>query len=227
MGYSGKWGEKLKAQTLRRRGLSYKEILKHVNVAKSTLSTWCKDIELTSKQMERLYKRQETGQRKGSVIAARKKQLKRWEEEQKERNLGIKDIGKLSKRERFLLGVALYAAEGGKTSRGEVDFSNTDPLMIKFMVAWFREFCNPPEQKLRVALWIHDDLDESAARKFWSKLTGIPLIQFNKSYIAQNKKNSKKIRKKKHEYGVAAIGFSSVKIKRRILGWIGGILGQW
>ena len=115
MGYSGKWGEKLKAQALRRRGLSYKEILKHVNAAKSTLSAWCRDIELTDKQRERLYSRKEAGQRKGSVIAARNKQLKRWADEKRLRESGIKDVGRLDKNQRFLIGVALYASEGRKT----------------------------------------------------------------------------------------------------------------
>ena len=52
MGYFGKLDEKLKAQGLRRQGLSYKEILLQINVSKDTLSNWCRDIELTKKQKE-------------------------------------------------------------------------------------------------------------------------------------------------------------------------------
>jgi orotate phosphoribosyltransferase-like protein len=39
--------EKEKAVELRRKGLSYKEILKQVPVAKSSLSLWLKDLPLT------------------------------------------------------------------------------------------------------------------------------------------------------------------------------------
>lgn len=224
MGYSGKLKEKLKAQELRRKGYSYNEILKHVNAAKSTLSSWCKDIELTLKQMERLHERSISGQKKGSVIAARNKQLRRWAEEKRLRKIGVKEIGKLNERQRFLVGVALYAAEGGRSDRSSVKFSNSDPKMIKFMADWFREFCKVPEPKLRGALWIHDNLDEEKARRFWSNFAGIPLAQFNRSYIVRDKPNSKKIRKQKHEYGVFTIRFSDVKVKRRLNGWIEGLL---
>jgi hypothetical protein len=224
MGYSGKWGEKLQAQTLRRRGLSYKEILKHVNVSKSTLSTWCRDIELTDRQRERLYNRKGAGQRKGSVIAARNKQLKRWADEKRLRELGIKDVGRLNKNQRFLVGIALYAAEGYKSGRSGISFPNSDQRMVKFMMSWLREFCKVPESKFKGALWIHDNLDEAKARKFWSDITRIPLNQFHKSYIVKNKVGSKKIRKQKHEHGVFTVRFSDVKLKRRLNGWIDGVL---
>lgn len=224
MGYSGKLKEKLEAQSLRRRGCSYNEILKHVNVARSTLSVWCRDIELTPTQMERLHKRSVSGQRKGSVVAARKKQLERWAEEKRLGELGRKDVGRLNKRQRFLIGIALYAAEGSKTGRSEIGFSNSDPRMVRFMVSWFREFCKVPETKFRGALWIHDNLDELEAKNFWSKLARIPLKQFHKSYVAKNKVGSRKIRKQKHEYGVFSIRLSNTKLKRRMLGWIDGIL---
>lgn len=80
MGYVGKFAEKLKAQTLRRKGLSYKEIRKEIKVSKGTISHWCRDIVLTPQQLKRLYKRKELGQLKGSVIAAKNKQKARFEE---------------------------------------------------------------------------------------------------------------------------------------------------
>ena len=225
MGYSGKLGEKVKAQELRKRGLSYNEISKYVNVSKGTLSYWCRDVKLTSKQQNALFNRKLTGQKKGSVIAARNKQIRRWKEEKRLHQLGIREIGKLSKKQRFVAGVALYAAEGHKTGRSAVGFANSDPKMITFMMGWFREFGKVLEPKFRGAVWIHDNLDEFRARRFWSNLTGIPITQFNKSYIAENKVNSKKVRKQKHEYGIFTIRFSDVALKRRLDGWISGILG--
>lgn len=43
-----------KAISLRRRGFSYNEILKHLPVAKSTISSWCGEILLTEEQRKRL-----------------------------------------------------------------------------------------------------------------------------------------------------------------------------
>ena len=73
MGYAGKLKEKLYAQELRKKGFSYKEILTQISVSKDTISRWCKNIELTSEQKERLLNNKLFGQRKGSLVAADKK----------------------------------------------------------------------------------------------------------------------------------------------------------
>jgi len=137
---------------------------------------------------------------------------------------GQADVGKLTKRERLLVGIGLYAADGTKGD-GRVEFSNSDPRLIKFMVGWFREFCNVPEVKIKGSLWIHDDQSVSEAHEFWSKLIGIPPGRFGKPYIARNKPNSRKIRKKRHPYGVLTIRFASVRVHRRLMGWIAGAIG--
>ena len=46
---------KLKAKKLRKKGLSYGEIRKEINISKSTLSLWLKGVSLTPKQKKRLY----------------------------------------------------------------------------------------------------------------------------------------------------------------------------
>lgn len=225
MGYAGKLEEKLLAQKLRRKGLSYREIKRHINVSKSTLSLWCRDIALTPKQALRLFKNRLKGAAKGRIIGAKIQQQRRLKQIQKLLREGRADIGKISQRDRFMAGIALYAAEGTKRD-GRINFANSDPKLIRFMTSWFRGFCNAPNSKLRGKLWIHRNRDEKKARNFWSKLTRIPLNQFHKSYIAENKVNSRKIRKQIHEYGVFSIGFSDAKKHRKLMGWIAGITGS-
>lgn len=219
MGYYGKIEDKLIAQDLRKRGCSYKEILDRVKVSKDTISRWCRDIKLTKNQEERLINNKKIGQKKGSIIAAKKKRLQRI---QNIKNIYIsakKQIGILDKRDRFIAGLSLYAGEGNKTD-GQVGFANSDPNLIKFMMGWFKEFCVIPMDKYRGALWIHEGLDDFRAKKYWAKITGIPIQQFYKTYIAKNKVNSNKIRKNIHQYGVFAIRFSNCIIQRKIIGWI-------
>ena len=219
MGYFGKLKEKLRAQELRKQGLSYKEILQYMTVSKGTLSEWCKDIELTEKQKKRLIENKQLGQRKGSIIAADNKRKARIERTLRIREDAKKDIGSLIQREKFIAGISLYAAEGDK-SDGKGGFSNTDPKLIKFMMDWFIDFAKLPLKKLRGAIWLHEGLDETNAKKFWSDTTGIPFDQFHKTYVAKIKTDSKKIRKNVHEYGVFAIRFSDSAVHRRIMGWI-------
>jgi len=73
MGYFGKLEDKLKAQHLRRQGLSYREILLQINVSKDTISRWCRDIVLSKAQKNRLLGNKIYGQRKGSQVAAENK----------------------------------------------------------------------------------------------------------------------------------------------------------
>ena len=138
---------------------------------------------------------------------------------------GKKQVGSLTKRDRFLVGIALYSAEGTKTDKS-CSFSNSDPALVKFMSSWFREFCKISETRLRGSIWIHDNLDLNKATNFWSDLTKIPINQFHKPYIAKNKINSLKIRKNIHQFGVFSLRFSDAKTHRRLMGWIAGILGK-
>lgn len=219
MGYFGKLEEKLLAQKLRRRGLSYGEILRETSVSKSTISEWCKEIPLTQKQKKRLLNKKYLGQRKGSMVAAENKRKKRKEHLLEIRKNAKKELGALSRRDRFVVGISLYAAEGGK-SEGQGEFANSDPTIIKFMVKWFIEFLQMPKEKLRGAIWIHEGLNEKNAKIFWSELTEIPLNQFHKTYVVKSKINSKKIRKNIHQHGVFSIRFSDTERQRKIKGWI-------
>jgi transposase len=218
MGYFGKLEDKFLAQQLRRQGLSYKEILQQISVSKDTISRWCRDIELTEKQKLRLINNKKFGQRKGSLVAAENKRKERIAKTKKLIEEGKVDLGQLSNRDKFIAGIALYAAEGDKTDR-RVGFSNTDPNLVKFMMGWFIEFAYTPLDRMHGGLYLHEDLDETASKKFWSNLTKIPLNQFHKVYIVKNKKGNK-FKKNIHEYGVFSIRLSDSATHRRIMGWI-------
>ncbi len=217
----GKLDLKIKARELRKRGLSIKEIKKKLNVSLSSVSIWVRDIKLNKDQLKKLYLNKKTGNLRGSIIAAQNK-IKKREKITKELNeQGKKEVSKLSKRDRFIAGIAIYSGEGGKTDR-DISFVNTDPQMVKFMMSWFKEFCNVPTEKFRGSLYIHDDLNEKKAKVFWSRLTKISLSQFTKSYIVKNNKN--RLRKKKHSYGVFRIKITDALLHRKIIGWVDGLL---
>jgi len=223
MGYYGRLELKLKAQEMRRGGRSYNEIIVALELPKATVSDWCKDIRLTKSQLLKLYQSKKAGALKGSIIAANRKKANRIHETEVLYRQGIKEVGKLTKRNRFIAGIALYAAEGTKGGKS-CAFANSDPSIIKFMVDWFKEFGNLEVKKFRAALWLHDNLDEGKAKLYWSRLTRIPAANFYKTYFVKNKNTSKKIRKNLHLYGVITIYVSNVLLIRKLMGWIGGIL---
>lgn len=220
MGYAGKLTLKLKVQRLRRQGLSYGAILSRVKISKDTISRWCRDIVLTKEQQLRLIQNKTFGQKKGSLIAAENKRKARVIVTRNILRHAREELGHFSKRDRFLTGIALYAAEG---SKGEGGFSNSDPHIIRFMAQWFRIFCKLPLSKFRGAIWLHEGLSEVKAKRFWSQVTGIPLRQFHKTYIAEDKQRSRKIRKNIHQFGVFAIRFTDAEKHRHIMGWISAL----
>jgi len=215
-----KFKEKLKAIKLRKLGKSYGEILKKINVSKGTLSVWLRDIQLTPEQKEKLYI---TLRRKNAYKGAKVQQEKRIKRTKQIITEAKKEIKYLLKTPLFLAGLMLYWAEG--TKRGEqINFSNSDPRMIKFMMLWFRKICKVPEEKFRVKLYIHILHCRKDIEKYWSQLTNIPLTQFQKTQI---KPTSLRHRRHPLYNGTCAIRISNKDLFRKINGWRLGMLEQF
>ena len=134
-------------------------------------------------------------------------------------------IKKISEKELWLMGVMLYWAEGGKTQRGLVRFSNGDPEMIKIMMAFFRKVCKVPEEKFRGYIHIHPHLNHIEAEKYWSKITNISLKKFFKTYRKVN--ISSKNKKDTLPFGVMDIYICDTKLFLKISGWSDGIFDSY
>ncbi|MBD3248316.1 hypothetical protein GF382_03435 [Candidatus Falkowbacteria bacterium] len=208
--------QKYLARNLRKRGASYSEILKKVNVSKSTLSLWLRDIELTNKQKEDL-----VGRRKSRHEGAKANRLRRIDLTKKIIASAKEESLKLKGNSLFLLGVMLYWAEGTKRGEEMVVFSNSDPNMILLMMKWFREICKVKEEKFRIQVHIHSLHKKSEIIKYWSNITKIKSGQFHKLII---KKTSLKHRKNKLYQGTCCIRIYDKNLFRRIMGWKVGIL---
>ncbi len=166
-----------KARDLRKKGLSYNEIKERLGVSKSSVSLWCRDIELSDKQKERLSDRSAAV----SKLGARANHEKRLLEVLAIKESSKKEISSLDSDTFRIAGTILYWAEGHKTNSASV--TNSDPRIIRFMVTWFKEICGISPAHLKAHLHIHYGNDEKKIKKFWSRLTGIPLKNFGKSFI--------------------------------------------
>lgn len=209
--------EKWKAIDLRRQGYSYSKIRQTIKVSKSTLSRWLYDINLTPEQQKQLLKGRELSRYAStqSKKAKKEKQIKSMIEE------GRKEFPGLIKNPLFLAGLMLYWAEGDKNQAERVKFTNSDETTIILMMRWFREICNVPEKKFRIALHLHNLHFRTDAKKYWSKLTGIPIKQFHKIFV---KKSSLRQRKNILYNGTCAIVVNNKALFRKIVGWKLGLL---
>ena len=204
------WEKKELVQKLRREGLSYKEILEQVSVSKSTISLWCRDIELTPEQKERL--KAKRGKPNGPKLlkARRIAETKRIKAE------AHAELKPLNDYEFKGAGIMLYWGEGDKAHH-KVGISNSNPELIKFMMRWFREVCYVPESKFRAQVHIHSGQNELEIKEFWSEITGIPLSKFQKTYV---KEESTGHRKNILYNGTLRVIICDVRLLRKILGWI-------
>ena len=108
--------EKEKAIAFRKKGLSYKEILEQVPVAKSTLSLWLRSVGLSKRQAQRLTAKKLASMRRG-WIKWRKQRIDLTNEII---NTARAEIGKLTKRELWLVGVAVFLALGTKKKKKKI-----------------------------------------------------------------------------------------------------------
>jgi len=182
---------KLEARKLRKKGVSVKRIAKYLKVAKSSASIWTRDIILTVQQMEILRKSSLEGAERGRLKNALL-QKEKWRKGMEEfKKLGIASIGRLNDREFLIAGLALYWGEGYRKGR-RLQFSNSDPKMIKFLLLWLQKCFNINSLDIRCRVginYIHSKR-ENIVKKYWSEITGIPLGQFTKTSFkkVENKK---------------------------------------
>lgn len=207
------FSRKLQAIELRKQGLSYAEIKKSISVSKSTLSNWLKDIELSDEHKKRLSRLQAT-----AYLGAKKIQAKSLAHHNEIKDAAKKEVLNLVNNSLFIAGLMLYWAEGDKRS-GRVQFSNSDPEMIKLMMNWLRKFCNVPESKFRIGLFVHSLHMREDYLEFWGKITGVPITQFNRPYT---KPTIFSIRKNKLYEGTCVIKIHNKDLSSRIIGWIDG-----
>lgn len=218
--------EKEVAIKLRRKGLSYSEILGKVPVAKSSLSLWLRSVDLAKKQKKRLTEKKLAAAWKGGE--ARKN--KRLTDTALIKDKACGEIENISKRELWLLGIALYWAEGSKQKEHNVaqvvKFSNSDPRMIKFFLKWLERVCKITSQEIvfRIALHKHAVGRLNEVQRYWADVTGFPVDNFKKFDWKKNKINTKRRNVGQGYFGLLNIYVRrSTNLNRKIDGWIEGI----
>lgn len=212
MGYRGKVREQEEVRRLRAEGKTLLEIATTLNVAKSSASTWVRDVPFTPSP-----RRTGARRRRHPFHDAKVRRIEELNV------IGRHIIGGLSKDVSLAAGVALYAGEGSKTDGRGVQFANSDPAMIRFFCRWLREVFEIDEMRLRAHVYLHEGLDLDAAEEFWSALTEIPRSQFTKPYCAVPDAT---IRHNKHEHGCAYVTYCSSDVHRSIMGLVRALLSS-
>ena len=123
MGYRGKVEQREQARFLRAQNLTLTDIAELLDVSKSSVSTWVRDVPFTPSK-----------RRTGPRLRPHPQQLAKRQEIEEAAAEGRARFSVLTDEAFFAAGVALYAGEGSKTE-GAVRFANTDPEMMSFFCA--------------------------------------------------------------------------------------------
>jgi hypothetical protein len=182
------------AVRLRKAGYSYNLIAEKVPVSKSTLSLWLAKIPYTPNQtvIDRI------GSARAAAGLARNQQ-KLFSYSQAEK-LARTDVERVTDRDLFMLGLALYIGEGEKNDN--VGVINADPRIIKLTIKWLQKFYNVPKPNFTLAIHLYPDNNTATSLAYWSKATDIPLSHFGKTQI-DRRENKQRGKRSKLPHGTA------------------------
>jgi hypothetical protein len=215
---------KNEALKLRKSGHSYSYISKLTGISKSTLSDWLTGLPYTpnKKTLEAIGKA-----RLAANLAKNKEKqksiLKAIEEAKNE-------MGPLSKRDIFMLGLGVYLGEGTK-GHNIIRIINANPQIIQLTIKWFQNMgLNMDNFAIRIYLYPDSDIEQSL--QYWSNITKIPRSQFYNVQI--DKRQNKSLKKKgKLPFGTAHLCIKSngnkkfgAFLSRKISAWIDEVSGQ-
>ncbi|WP_329038101.1 hypothetical protein OHT61_13285 [Streptomyces sp. NBC_00178] len=212
-----------KARELRLQGMTYDAIQVELGCSKSSISLWVRDLPRPERRRT---------PEQASEIARRGWEARlemRETERVRTRSAAEAEIGPLSPRELFLVGVGLYWSEGSKSKphrrQERATFVNSDPDMIEVYLAWLRLLGVGPEH-LRFHVHVHETADTPAVERFWVALTGAPPGSFGKTTVKRHSPKTNRKNVGEHYRGCLMVRvLRSADLYRRIEGWWYGIVG--
>jgi hypothetical protein len=168
------------ARKIRRdEGAPINEIARRVGVAKSSVSCWVRDIELTPAQREALLQRNPAFNRQLSgwtKMAALRRAEEAYQEDGRQR-ARRKEPG-------FIAGCMLYWAEGSK-KRNQLQFSNSDPAMARFFVDFLKQHFELATDDICITCHLYADHLEKQTEieRYWIEALGLTPKSLRKSVV--------------------------------------------
>lgn len=222
---------RLEARRLRRQGLTYEEIRAELDVSKSSLSDWLRDLPRPAPRWNPALARKGHVAQMRRMAEARASLHVRLSDERHQLTREAKgQITTVSDAELFFIGVALYWAEGQKDKeyarRECISFVNSDPQMIRVFLRWL-DLLGVSADRLRCSVHIQAQADVEEATRFWSELTGVPRHRFWKPGLSKAPVGSPRLLRAVPYAGCLRIYVTnSARLYRQVEGWWRGI-GAW
>ena len=207
------------ARDLRTQGLSYNEIAARLDVAKSSVSLWVRDLPRPERFDYVNNERRREGLRR---YWAQERQVREARRAAEIANAAA-EMGDLSEREIRIAGAIAYWCEGSKRkppfNLERVIFVNSDPGLIRLFLR-FLASVGAEQNDLTYSVQIHETADVAEAQRFWQDVTGASAEHFTKPAIKRHnpKTNRKNVGESYH--GCLRISvYRSSTLHQKIAGW--------
>ncbi|MCI0709308.1 MAG: hypothetical protein L0154_04015, partial [Chloroflexi bacterium] len=158
------------ARSLRRQGISIIVIARQLKAPKSSVSTWCRDIQLTPEQEAALQhsdaRRKAQVKGAGANVAIHREKRRRYQEQGRQKACEGDPL--------HLAGCMLYWAEGSKR-RNMVEFVNSDPEMMVLFNRFLREALSVDKEKIKFSIrcYMGNGVPLTEIEDYWSTLLDI------------------------------------------------------
>lgn len=208
------------AKSLREKGHTFIEIAKSLDVSRSTVSTWCRNTVLSHTAQTELERRVGDGRMRGRLVGARINKELREQRVQEAEKWAMNMVSTVDKRDLLLLGIGLYWGEGAKARK--LNFTNTDPTILKCIMNWFELILNVEREAFLVRVYINELYRDryKDIQTFWIQTLGIfPQQMYEPTFI---KTPLRKVYENRETYyGVVSLRIrKSTELQYRILGLI-------
>jgi hypothetical protein len=205
-----------KARNLRALGKTYGEIRKYLKllIPKSTLSEWCKGVNLPTSYAKRIANLNLSNLNKGRLIAHEINKIKREKffKELELKNLPISSTVKNPEAAKIALAMLClgearkYTPKGGTFSLG-----SSDPKIIIIFLELLKICFGFKLEKVRCTVQCRADQDTKALERFWINVTKIPKKLFYGARI--DPRTMGKPTKKKDYKGVLRVDYFDTKVQ--------------
>jgi predicted transcriptional regulator len=212
--------EKNEAKLLRKeQGLSLTEIATRLNVAKSTVSLWVRDIELSQEQKNKLLEQ-------NPIFNNQQKGAKKLKDEALIRRKKYQEWGREKARENNIMhamGCMLYWGEGAKSNnKWALKISNSDCNLLRIFIR-FLKICygvKLEEIVIHIHCYTNNEEEIKGIKNFWLKNLNLPETCLRKTVINSVSKYSKRKRGNTLPYGTCHLAVNNVQIIQSVMGAI-------
>lgn len=206
---------KVQALQMRSNGTSITTVEKELNIPRSTLSGWFKNISLTKEQKSILQKN-----RNNALVFAREKAVV-WHKKQKTNRLKKAEeearvtLSKLNPKDKNLLEITLamlYLGEGFKNNR--TGLGNSDPIVLKFFIMAIKKLYSFDSSNIKCELHLRANQDPLEMKKHWPSELNIPLSNFTS--ISIDKRTIGMITYPEYK-GVCSVNCGNIALQRKLV----------